>query len=96
MILDCRQSNQCFLPPPSTSLFTGSSFGGMEMGADDGVFISAIDVQAAFYQHGLPRWLCPYFSMPTIKAKSLGVSEVDGRPVTPDTRIIPQVAVAPM
>eukprot|EP00971_Amphidinium_carterae_P330890 6464160-Amphidinium_carterae.1 len=66
------------------------------MGSDDGLVISAIDVQAAFYQHGLPTWICPFFSLPTVKAKKLGLKEVDGKPVTPDTRVTPQVAVAPM
>eukprot|EP00971_Amphidinium_carterae_P332703 6466977-Amphidinium_carterae.1 len=64
LVLDCRRSNQWFVEPPCTPLFSGASMGTFELEPQEELYISSLDVQAAFYQHALPEWLCAYFCLP--------------------------------
>ena len=67
----------------------------MEASESDTMYYGGIDVQNAFYQHRLPLWLRPSFSLPGIQAHLVGVSSASGNPVRSDQVIYPQMAVVP-
>ena len=73
LILDCRRSNVHFADPPRAALFSAASVGESEVPAGESVFYSQVDVENAFYQHALPRWLSEYFCLPGVSAGEFGI-----------------------
>ena len=60
------------------------------------MYYASADVQHAFYQHRLPKWLSPYFSLAPVRAGELGIRRLDGAEVSSDVRLFPQLQVVPM
>ena len=50
----------------------------------------------AFYHLSLPQCLRDYFCLPSIRAKDVGISSLDGRRLKGDERLTPRLAVVPM
>eukprot|EP00974_Lingulodinium_polyedra_P098033 9502910-Lingulodinium_polyedra.AAC.1 len=44
----------------------------------------------------MPAWLSAYFSFPSVEARALGISHLDGVAVAGSARIFPQMRVIPM
>jgi hypothetical protein len=60
------------------------------------LYVCSADLQNAFYTLSMPGELRRYFGLQRVKARDLGLKEVDGVTVTGDTWIQPRVAVLPM
>ena len=56
-VLDWRRSNMHFCEPPRTALHSAASAGDAEVDEGAELFFSQVDVENAFYQHGIPGWL---------------------------------------
>ncbi|CAK0875218.1 unnamed protein product, partial [Prorocentrum cordatum] len=96
IVIDCRRSNQHFRAAPKVHLFSGSSFGEVEVSAHQQLWCAGGDVQNAFYQHQLPCWLQPYFGLDCVRASELGVAELGGQAVRGDQILYPLMNVVPM
>ncbi|CAK0894060.1 unnamed protein product, partial [Prorocentrum cordatum] len=96
IVIDCRRSNQHFRAAPKVHLFSGSSFGEVEVSAHQQMWYAGGDVQNAFYQHQFPCWLQPYFGLDCVRASELGVAELDGQAVRGDQILYPLMNVVPM
>ena len=97
MVADCRRTNQWFGAPPSTRLFSSGGFVNVDAEGSGDLWFGSFDVTNAFHQHGLPRWLRKYFSLPQALAREVGVGMLEGAAVDGDTMLFPpKMAVVPM
>ena len=97
MVLDCRGTNQLFLPPPAVGLTTSESMCRIEMDSSDYVFISKVDVQNCFYQMLIEGELVEYFALPAMSEAELGVGDFIFRGEDePDTAWYPCLKALPM
>ncbi|CAE8644665.1 unnamed protein product [Polarella glacialis] len=99
LIFDTRLINCMFKPAPATQLPTASAIASVEIYEDihdDEIFLAAGDLANAFYTLGLPEDLSHLFTLPAIEAGLLGISEISGKPISPDTQLLPFLTVLPM
>ena len=96
LVLDCRQANEHFKPPPDIAMAAGYSFGQLVVEHDQEVFVAQPDIKDYFYSIGLPDYLHPFFSLPPIRSDLLSgrIPELCGR--DPSLVIFPQMKVVPM
>ena len=96
MILDCRRSNCHFGVPSNVRLATGDSLARVEMAEGEKLYICNADLANAFYTLAMPAELRKFFGLRRIKAKDLGLTEVQGQPVDGSTWVTPRISVLPM
>ena len=97
LVIDARLANLHFEPPNSVALATGSSFGMLEVpGGGPPLEVGGVDIADAFYHIALEKELQEFFGLAPIKAKYVGVKEVDGVAVKPGQLVFPCLAVVPM
>lgn len=96
LMVDARRSNACFKEPDHVELATGEGLGALEIAAGCKVTIGMADLKDAFYHLSLPEQLRPYFSLPRVRASSVGVDNIAGVDVSPGTWLTPRLAVVPM
>eukprot|EP00971_Amphidinium_carterae_P046844 922921-Amphidinium_carterae.4 len=96
LIIDARRANCWFSESRSVSLATGSSLSQLRIPEGKNMYIGHYDIKDAFYHFQLPPSLRTYFGCPPIKAKYLGINSVNGIPVQPNDRVVPQLSVLPM
>lgn len=96
LIMDCRRSNCYFTEPDKVQLATGEAMGRMQVPAGKTICTAGADLQNAFYTMAMPQQLRSLFGLRAVKARPLGLSEVGGQTVTPDTLVHCRVAVIPM
>ena len=94
--MDTRLLNLRFLDPPSTKLPTAAALSAIEVPVDQDLFVGTGDISNAFYNMRVPDDLSDMFSMPTIRARYLGVTELEGVPISPDETLMPCMCVLPM
>jgi len=64
LILDCRQVNLQFKPPPHCELGALSALTEIVLGKDDTLYVSGADIQDCFYAARLPPGLADFFCLP--------------------------------
>jgi len=96
LIIDARRANCHFEDPDYIPLASGSSLGEIEVEPGQDLYIGHGDLCDAFYHFALPPRLRRFFGLPRVRAGTVGVTEVQGRKVTPETWIFPRLAVVPM
>eukprot|EP00971_Amphidinium_carterae_P292669 5810320-Amphidinium_carterae.1 len=96
LVIDARRANCWFSDSRHVSLATGSSLSQLRVPAGKDMYIGHYDIKDAFYHFQLPPCLRTYFGCPPIKAKYLGISSLNGKPIQPNTRVVPQLSVLPM
>eukprot|EP00438_Fugacium_kawagutii_P003578 Skav221586 [mRNA] locus=scaffold1698:62375:64775:+ [translate_table: standard] len=96
LIMDGRRSNCHFADPEKVSLATGEAMSRMQLPRGKPIYTASADLQNAFYTMAMPPQLRSLFGLRAVKAGLLGVSEVSGKTVTPDTLVHCRVAVIPM
>ena len=96
LVLDCRQTNQMFKPPPDIAMSAGYTFGQLAMEEDQTLSVAQSDIRDYFYSIGLPEYLLPYFCLPAIRPNLLRdrCAELSG--VGDEEKIYPQMRVIPM
>ena len=94
--MDARRSNCWFGPAPETDLATGSSLGAMRCDPNLPLHVCQVDIANAFYNLEMPIEWRRFFGLPRVRAADVGVSEINGCPVSPQTWIFPCVSVVPM
>ena len=60
------------------------------------MWLEAVDVHTAFYQHTIPAWLSETSSLEGVPAGSLGITHVGTEKVHPRRVVYPQLAVVSM
>ncbi|CAK0894510.1 unnamed protein product, partial [Prorocentrum cordatum] len=96
VIIDSRISSCWFDDSDAVHLASGSSFASIQAGSQDPICVGGVDVANAFYNAALPKGLQEFFGLPRIRAGQVGVSEVNGAPVAPNTYIAPLFTAIPM
>ena len=103
MILDCRKSNREFAVPPGVSLLSGEGFARIEIAEEEldesfAAWLGVSDVKDCFHRLRFPPGspLREYFAYPAVRAGEVGVTELGGVAVSPETVIYPVAAVLPM
>ena len=102
LILDARRVNEWFRKPPHVALVTSEGLGRIEVTGDElgpetlDLWVGTADVKDAFHRMRMPRWLGDYFGLPPVRAKDLGLREVEGEPVSPDALLTPIPISLPM
>eukprot|EP00438_Fugacium_kawagutii_P006869 Skav205284 [mRNA] locus=scaffold1690:137803:145924:+ [translate_table: standard] len=96
LILDCRRSNHWFQPPEHVALTTGESLRRISLDPGERLYVCSADLANAFYTLSMPAELRKYFGLQRVKAKDIGLQEIDGCRVDPDRLVQPRVAVLPM
>ena len=95
IVFDTRVANTCFVEPPSTRLPTSAAFAGVSSEAPE-TFMCTGDIECAFYNMATPDSLSQYFTLPKIKARHLGTTQINGIAISPETEILPELLVLPM
>eukprot|EP00973_Karenia_brevis_P088163 12225316-Karenia_brevis.AAC.1 len=96
LIFDTRVLNTKFVEPPKTKLPSAGAFGAVEVFQSEPLFLAAADVENAFYNLSVPHDLAEEFSLPTICARHLGITYLNGESVSGDEAILPLLQVLPM
>eukprot|EP00435_Cladocopium_sp_Y103_P042198 s2255_g11.t1 len=96
LIFDTRLLNQDFEEPPKTDLPSADAFTRMEMPEGQQFYIGSGDLSNAFYTLSVPEELGRMFTLPCIKAQHLGLTNIGGTAVRPDTQVLPYLTVLPM
>ena len=96
LIIDARRANCHFEDPDYIPLASGSSLGEIELEPGHDLYIGHGDLCDAFYHFALPLQLRRFFGLPRVRAGVVGVTEVQGRAVSPETWVHPRLAVVPM
>eukprot|EP00438_Fugacium_kawagutii_P031465 Skav222634 [mRNA] locus=scaffold10:187684:190948:+ [translate_table: standard] len=96
LIMDCRRSNCHFAEPDKVQLATGEAMSRMHLPAGGTIHTASADLQNAFYTMAMPQELRSLFGLRAVKAGLLGLTEVGGHAVSPDTMIHCRVSVIPM
>ena len=96
LIMGTRLLNLRFVDPPSTKLPTAAALSAIEVPVDQDLFAGTGDISNAFYNMRVPDDLSDMFSMPSIRARYLGVTGLDGVPISPDEILMPCTCVLPM
>lgn len=92
LILDARQANACFVPPPAVQLPTPDVFAALRTQQGVPVYAAKVDIDAFFHRFVLPDHLRPFFALPAVRAADLGLSDRYGA----DTMVYPCVNRLPM
>ncbi|CAE7038510.1 unnamed protein product [Symbiodinium sp. CCMP2592] len=71
LIVDARRTNAIFRTPPTTLLGSVESWGRLEVGSDEDVFVAQEDVRDFFYRLGISKDLGEYFSLPAVDPERL-------------------------
>ena len=96
MVIDARRSNCHFAKPSHSHLCTGEALGRIEIEPREKLFIASSDLKDAFYHIEMPDNWQRYFAMRPIKAKHVGISSLNGRPISPNCMLFPRLRVIPM
>ena len=99
LILDCRDTNRRFRPPPTLAAGTGASWARLSIPEGKELFVAQSDIKDYFYSLQLPESLRSLFCMPPIPASLLrhwGVSAEQGGSLIYDGWAHPQLRVVPM
>ena len=91
IIFDTRVINCSFVSPESISLPTAGSLGGVEVDADETLYVATCDVSTAFYRMLVPPSLREQFTLPPIESRYLGGAGGDLRGL-----LMPRLTVLPM
>ena len=106
LVVDARRANHFCHRPPRTELASTAAVietmsherdvsSGPNQPVDD-LYFSSQDVSDCFYKFGIPESLQKMFALRNIRAKELGTTELDGRPVSGETFLTPFLTVLPM
>ena len=99
LILDCRDTNRRFRPPPTLAAGTGASWARLSIPEGRELFVAQSDIKDYFYSLQLPESLRSLFCMPPIPASLLrhwGVSAEHGGSLVYDGWAHPRLRVVPM
>ena len=96
LLIDARGPNQAFRSPPRTSLASTAAMVEIEVPGGPSLWLSAQDIVDCFYQFDIPDELAEYFGLFPVEAGLVGVTELDGEPVSPRELIVPCICVLPM
>ncbi|CAK0844144.1 unnamed protein product, partial [Prorocentrum cordatum] len=66
--------------PDNVALCTGETLGSLEVGEDETLYISEADLSIAFYHLQLPVELRNLFTLRRVRARDIGLTEIDGVP----------------
>lgn len=83
LVADCMRSNCWFTAPAGVRLATGDTLAGLELSDDEALTVGSADRAGASYHLELPPPLRPYFSLRRVRAGAVGITEVEGRAVSP-------------
>ncbi len=78
LILDARPANACFTTPPSPNLPTPSDIASLQANLHQPLFAAKVDLRNFYHQLSLPAWLRPYFAMPALSSRELGLADEQG------------------
>lgn len=97
-ILDCRQVNRRFRPPPPLALAAGSSWSQLVLPPGQNLYVAQSDIKDYFYSLALPSSLQSLFCLPPVDASLLEAWDVDaalrpyslvGNQAWPRLRVVP-------
>ena len=98
LVLDCRQTNLCFRPPPHTELGSLPSLGHVRLKPDEKLYIAGADIKDCFYAVNCPRGLCDFFCLASDISfqEYFRITKGDVDQTFQQARICPCVKVLPM
>jgi len=96
LIFDTRIANCVFVEPPHTELPTSAAFSKLEAPVGTPIYLAQSDLDNAFYHLLLPPGLSEFFVLPPARAGDLGLTELDGVPLSPDYRVSAEMIALPM
>ena len=78
LVIDARMSNGWFDSLEAVDLATGMAFSTIDRDGPEPVVLGQVDIANAFYAIELPSELRQYFGLPSVFAKEVGVTEING------------------
>ena len=86
-----------YRPPHKVHLAFGGAFASIEVEPGQQVWLGNVDIQVACYAMELPASLLTYFGLPhDVRARDVGITEIDGVRVHPDQMISVVFCAIPM
>ena len=90
LVVDARRANLCFDDPLGVSLPTSASFGRLEVAPGQILHCTQFDLSDSFYQFEMPELLRPFFCLPPVTCREVGVFRIGGRSLPAGAKIYPQ------
>ena len=96
LVLDCRQTNCLFKPPPATHLGSLSALAESELPLNSSLFIAGADIRDCFYAVNMDPGLQEYFALAS-DLTDAELARVTGGEVAPGSgKNVPVISVLPM
>lgn len=92
LIIDARAANQVFIDPPKVKLPTPDLTASLQVPKNMPLFVAKVDLDNFYHRLRLPEWLQPYFALPPLPARSVGLESQFGD----FTLVYPCCATLPM
>ena len=96
LAIDVRRANLCFDDPLDVSMQTSASFGHLGVAPGQILHCTQFDLSGAFYQFEMPEPLRPFFCLPPVNCREVGVFKIGGRSLPAGAKIYPQFGAMAM
>ena len=96
LIFDTRLLNTSFKDPSSVVLPSAAAMSSLEVSEDGELYISSGDVMNAFYGLRLPDELASMMTLPAIRARHAGISQLNQEQIDENCWLVPCLQVLPM
>ena len=103
LIVDARAVYRICKIPPKTELASTAAIFELETDPngefDENIpplYFSAQDISNCFYQFRISKFLQRFFGLKNVRAKDVGITELDGKPISGEAWLCPVVSVLPM
>ena len=77
LIIDARYANSLFLAPDRVALPTPDVISELVVRAEDTLYVAKCDLSDFYHSIALPEWMAPYFCLPAVTYRELGI-DLDG------------------
>jgi hypothetical protein len=89
LIINATPANDTMVPSEKVQLPSPSLFASLEIPEGKELHVSKTDIDNMYHRLRLPPWMVPYFALPAVSAKELGLAEFGDQDVYPCCLTLP-------
>lgn len=93
LIIDAHNGNACFVPSPPVRLPSPDVLASLCQSSSTPLYAAKVDLSNFYHQLRLPSWMCPYFCLPPVSPRDVGL--VSG-PLANEPLVYPMCLTLPM
>jgi hypothetical protein len=89
LIINATPANDTMVPSEKVQLPSPTLFASLEIPEGKELYVSKTDIDNMYHRLRLPAWMVPYFALPAVSAKELGLTEFGDQDVYPCCLTLP-------